>query len=145
MMAFEHLFVYGSLRRLPNGNLHPFLQNHARYIDRVCVYGLLYEIDNYPGLVLDPNHQFVVYGELYQLAADSTALWQCLDAYEECTPGFPQPHEYTRRLVKVHRQHHGDINAWVYLYNRPTLGLRQIVGSEYSHTQVDKLCENLAQ
>jgi len=127
----SRLFVYGSLLRSAQGRLHPLLDDHANYLAEGFLYGKLFEVEGYPGVVLSAEPPLSkVYGELYALLRPSWLLQQ-LDEYEECSPDFSLPHEYRRCQQRVARVEGGHVNAWVYVYNRPTSGLAQISGGDY--------------
>lgn len=119
------LFVYGSLRRDSAHPMARLLADGADYLGSATTAGLLYRIDEFPGLVPcdDPARQ--VGGDLYRLKAPQELL-PLLDEYEECTAHYPQPHEYRREMAMV--RHEGrNIGAWIYFYNRPADGL-DIIG-----------------
>lgn len=68
-------------------------------------------------------------GDLLRLPDPAaTLLW--LDRYEECTPAFPAPHAYVRqrRLVDTAG---GEVEAWVYLWNRATDGLAPLPANRW--------------
>jgi gamma-glutamylcyclotransferase (GGCT)/AIG2-like uncharacterized protein YtfP len=101
------------------------------FVDYAVFQGRLYRIDSYPGAVPsdDPGHR--VSGEVYRLA-DAEGLWSCLDSYEGCGPEFPEPNEYRRQQKRVLLDNGELMNAWIYLYNRPTAGIELIECSDYS-------------
>ena len=79
--------------------------------------GTLYDLGDYPGLVLEPERGEVV-GELH-LVRDASVMAD-LDEFEIARPDEPQPYNprtgrgslYLRRTLKV-----GDIEAEVYVFN----------------------------
>lgn len=127
----DYLFVYGTLRKSPNGSQHPSLQDHADYIGMALMPGKLYEINHYPGAIVGAaSSPFRIQGEVYRLR-DAERLLQSLDEYEECTAYFPEPHEYRRLKMPVTLPDSRSLTAWVYLYNRPVIGLEQIPCGDY--------------
>ena len=88
--------------------------------------GRLLKIDWYPALVPGDGR---VTGDIF-VPRDLQATLALLDAYEECTADFPQPWEYRRCVIPVETAD-GEIQAWTYLYNRPTDGLSVIAGGDW--------------
>lgn len=130
MAVIEHLFVYGSLCRETAGSLHPLLSDDAEYCCAAQLPGKLYEIDGYPGAVPSPSTASVIHGELYRLYHPQR-LFQRLDAYEECSAHFPQPHEYRRIVETVTTATGKVIAAWIYVYNHGLTGRRLIPSGDY--------------
>lgn len=124
-----HLFVYGSLRRSPEGT-HRFLLPYAEYVADGYMQGRLYEVDGYPGAVETADVHEHVQGEVYRVLAPE-GLFERLDRYEECDPAFAHPHEYVRKAVQVTLSGGGSVTAWVYVFNRSTAGLRHIISGDY--------------
>jgi len=130
MTVTEHLFVYGTLCRGASGALHPLLSTDTEYCCEASLPGKLYEIDGYPGAVNSPSAGTTIQGELYRLHHPQR-LFQRLDAYEECSAHFTQPHEY-RRSVETVTTNDGDaIKAWMYIYNHALAGRRLIPSGDY--------------
>lgn len=130
-LAVEYLFVYGTLCRQADGRQHPLIGDAAEFFSTACLPGKLYEIDGYPGAVVEPEtSQFCVRGELYRLLLPQP-LFQLLDAYEECADDYPKPHEYRREIESVMTDAGDNLSAWVYVYNRPLHGRRWIVSGDY--------------
>jgi gamma-glutamylcyclotransferase (GGCT)/AIG2-like uncharacterized protein YtfP len=128
-MTGELLFVYGTLRR-------GVCANRFRHLMRGCVYqtkgslqGRLYEVAGYPGAVATERPRDRVQGELYRIIDDQALIR--LDAYEACSGGFPEPHEFVRRRLPVTLESGRKVLAWVYLFNHDTAGLRQIRSGDY--------------
>lgn len=118
------LFVYGSLRGKSTHPMARALAAGADYLGQAWVQGILYRISWYPGLVPGDDPLRLVPGDLYCLHSPEKLL-PLLDEYEECTPRFPEPHEYRRAVMMV--RHDGqDRAAWAYIYNRPIEGLETL-------------------
>ena len=86
----NHLvFVYGSLR---SGNAHPMSQRfpESKFISAANVNGRLYDLGEYPGLLLSETESPVV-GEVYEV---DDALLQELDEFEASS-------NYLRRQVTI--------------------------------------------
>lgn len=106
--------------------MHQLLVQNCIYIGQGRVNGKLYEVDNYPALIESHNSQ--VYGELYQIV-DREVLAK-LDEYEECSPDFPKPHEYIRKILPIYL-HEQIIEGWVYVYNWSLSELEEIESGDY--------------
>jgi gamma-glutamylcyclotransferase (GGCT)/AIG2-like uncharacterized protein YtfP len=129
--AVNHLFVYGSLRKANDGSLHALFKNQALFMGNANLSGKLYLIDNYPGLVLVTAFcGYAVQGEVYRLNQPNQLLKK-LDEYEECTQHFRQPHEYRRLTKSVTLSNERRLTCWVYVYNRQTAGLTEIIGGDF--------------
>ena len=131
MPTVNHLFVYGSLRKAIDGSLHAIFKNQAMFIGNASLPGKLYLIDNYPGLILIPTFcGYGVQGEMYRLIQPDRLL-KNLDEYEECAKHFQQPHEYKRLTKSVILSNGRRLTCWAYIYNRPTAGLKEIIGGDF--------------
>ncbi|MCB1743051.1 MAG: gamma-glutamylcyclotransferase [Gammaproteobacteria bacterium] len=119
----QHLFVYGTLRGSAAGiaELATLFNTSARLLGDARLNGRLYAVSHYPGAVPSDASDEWVHGELYQLLAPE-ALLARLDDYEECSPSFPEPHEYRRCVLPVQLIHPDrgqlQLSAWVYVYAR---------------------------
>jgi gamma-glutamylcyclotransferase (GGCT)/AIG2-like uncharacterized protein YtfP len=121
-----HLFVYGTLMTTATGSLgrdmRLRLRREARLIGAACLRGRLYDLGSYPGLVRSDNALELVHGEVLELMRPADSLpW--LDAYEGVQRGPQAVGEYDRAIVEANLGAGGLVNAWVYLFNRPVVGL----------------------
>jgi gamma-glutamylcyclotransferase (GGCT)/AIG2-like uncharacterized protein YtfP len=122
----DFLFVYGTLRKALDGSLHPYLINQAEFIGNATLPGKLYHVGTYPGAVPIPvGSRQCVQGELYRLFRPHLLLQQ-LDEYEECGSHFPAPHEYLRKQENVSLSDNTHLQAWTYIYQHSTQGLRLV-------------------
>lgn len=127
----NYLFVYGTLRKALDGSLHPYLKNRAEFIGNATLPGKLYQIGMYPGAAPIPaGSRHIVQGELYRLFRPRWLLQQ-LDDYEECGSHFPAPHEYQRKQENVSLSDNTHLQAWTYIYQHSTCGLKLIYKGEY--------------
>ena len=122
--------MYGTLRRNTHNEMHHYLAQRSDFIDYATYQGKLYQIDHYPGVIASNNPNDSVQGEVYRLN-DPLSTLDYLDKYEECGIGFPQPTEYIRKLKAIRLACGQYIQAWVYLYNRPTDGLVFIESGDF--------------
>ena len=113
-----HVFVYGTLRR---GGSNHFRMAGAEFASPAMVKGRLYQIDWFPGLVLDETAGDVV-GEIYQV---SDALLQSLDAFEGP--------EYRRVMVEVKcgGDHRSPQTAWIWEWMEPVDETCRITGGDW--------------
>ena len=97
------------------------LREHCAFVNRAVFKGLLYQIDWYPGAIDGEGN---VHGELYSFTSPN--VLSELDEYEECSPAFPEPHEYRREKRAVTTLDEQTVNAWIWLYNRSITNLEPI-------------------
>lgn len=126
----ELLFVYGTLRRAAGLSQHAALLQQASFVTMASYQGRLYQISHYPGVVPSDNPAELVLGELYRLP-DNQQILTALDRYEECSAEFSAPQLYRRLLQPVVLEKGHRVMAWVYVYNRSTDGLKQIVSGDF--------------
>ena len=126
----DYLFVYGTLRRGANHPMHQLLMQNSCFIGMAHFQGKLYQVTHYPAVVASANPDEQVLGEVYQLLQPEQTLPQ-LDKYEECSADFPAPQEYRREMQQVVLENGDSLIAWVYLYNRSTVGLEQLLSGDF--------------
>lgn len=130
-MNLDTIFVYGTLRRDANSDMHQLLIKHATLVGDATYQGRLYKIDTYPGAVPSDNPNDVVHGEVYKLQQTDVAL-ALLDQYEEFGPEFPEPNEYSRLKQSVTLRNSRTVMAWVYVYNHSTKDLELIESANFN-------------
>ncbi|MDP2714658.1 gamma-glutamylcyclotransferase [Rheinheimera sp.] len=131
----HYLFVYGTLRQNANHPMHQLLAQHSCFVAMASYQARLYQVDYYPGAVPSNNAAEQVVGELYQLTQPDLLL-SALDKYEECGPGFAPLQEYRRELQSVIPENGDSVVAWVYVYNRDTDGLTQLLSGDFLNTGI---------
>jgi gamma-glutamylcyclotransferase (GGCT)/AIG2-like uncharacterized protein YtfP len=112
------LFVYGTLR---NDSPHPMartLRNNARWLGLGWLRGRLYDLGEYPGLVVDPHAGELVWGDVWVLPVRCEGLLANLDVYEEAAAEFPPPREYERERRWVHWKD-ARLLCWCYTFQWP--------------------------
>lgn len=124
------LFIYGTLLSGIGHPMHELLTRYARLAGTGHIHGKLYEIADYPGLVLSNNARNIVWGEIYAVK-DAAPLFKYLDEYEGCAPRSRRPHEYQRDLVTIHDAAQHSLLAWTYLYKHPVNHLQRIPTGDY--------------
>jgi gamma-glutamylcyclotransferase (GGCT)/AIG2-like uncharacterized protein YtfP len=121
------LFVYGTLLQ-PGNEFAAYLNKHCIYFKPAKIKGLLYDVGEYPGLIIKVDKPYWIHGSLYHI--DEKAL-KLIDSYE----GYGDTEELPN-LFK--REEHtlltgdGEIDAWLYLYNLPVDGLNLITSGNYA-------------
>jgi gamma-glutamylcyclotransferase (GGCT)/AIG2-like uncharacterized protein YtfP len=126
----SHLFVYGTLRRHTGHTMSMWLATQARFVGNARLQGRLYLIDPYPGAVESDTADAWVHGEILELLRPDATLQQ-LDDYEQAGTPFHQPAAYRRDKKPVLLEDGSTVEAWVYLYNRPTDTFREILSGDF--------------
>ncbi len=130
MEANEYLFVYGTLRDGFDNEARRLLLKHADFIREGTFRGKLFLVNDYPGAVNSEDDRDIVHGEVYRLN-NSRPLLAGLNEYEGCSGSYPQPTEYTREEAMIRLAGKAAVRAWVYIYNRHTKGLYEIVSGDF--------------
>jgi len=123
----RNLFVYGTLMSFAVGSYGAVqrarLQREARLLGPAKVYGRLYDLGDFPGVVLEDETSSIVHGELVHLD-DAEAALAWLDRYEEISPGG-SPSDLYRRVRTMATLAGGEpIACWVYELQGPTNGFK---------------------
>ncbi|MDB5288154.1 MAG: hypothetical protein JWR05_3103 [Mucilaginibacter sp.] len=119
------IFVYGTLLQPGNG-LAQYLISNSTYLNAGYIKGTLYDIGEYPGLVINEKSG-LVHGSIYEI--NDQTLKQ-IDDYEGYGIDQEEPNLYIRMMISVQTTE-GIIEAWVYLYNLPVDGLQIINSGKY--------------
>jgi gamma-glutamylcyclotransferase (GGCT)/AIG2-like uncharacterized protein YtfP len=131
-MTLSRLFVYGTLRGDLSHEMSRALAQRAARLGEGTVHGQLFNLGEYPGLVLSDRTHDLVKGEIYDIAPDRLeATLSLLDEYEGLGPSEPEPHEYRREVVRVTISGGETTEAWAYVLNQPTQGLPQIPSGDF--------------
>jgi gamma-glutamylcyclotransferase (GGCT)/AIG2-like uncharacterized protein YtfP len=115
-MKAERVFVYGTLRR---GGSNHFRMEKAEFVTAGTVNGRLYQIDWYPGLVLDATADAVI-GEIYQVPP---AVLEELDRFEGA--------EYRRLQTPVRLPDGETVSAWIWEWLGPVDESRRITSGDW--------------
>ena len=90
--------------------------------------GCLYDLGEFPGVILSAADTGTVEVEIFRLLDPDTA-WLRLDDYEDCHAEDPHGGMFHRAVLQVERSSGPPLAAWVYLYNKPVAeSLRVISG-----------------
>jgi gamma-glutamylcyclotransferase (GGCT)/AIG2-like uncharacterized protein YtfP len=123
------LFVYGTLLPEFNLSISKLLRSEADFIGHGFVFAKLYDIGEYPGIVLDYSLENKVYGNVYHLH-NPESTFRILDEYEEINSSLPEENEYIRSIVKVYLSEH-EVEANVYVYVKDISILKIIPSGQY--------------
>ena len=119
------LFVYGTLLMADN-EFAEFLQKNASLLSVGTINGYLFDLGDYPGLVLDAASPEFVIGSVFKITNTEEVLKK-LDDYE----GIDQQGcEYVRALVEIETGE-GLVLCWVYLYILDPENKTLIQGGDY--------------
>ena len=111
-----HLFVYGTLRP---GAAPPEIAHVARtlkFVSDATVRGRLYELGDYPGLILDDSPDApLIPGDIVVVPDDATLA--ALDAYEGFHSANPDTSLFRRTQVTASLPDGQQLTCWIYVYN----------------------------
>ena len=119
----ELLFVYGTLRPSLAAGGPARLVHGLDLVGPATAAGVLFDLGDYPGVVAGDG---IVHGDLLRIT--DPARLEPLDAYEEC--GGPDP-LFRRERTLVRLPDGTTVEAWLYRYARPPLGV-VIAGGDYA-------------
>ena len=112
----EYLFAYGTLRP----GLAPEYLATANLLQTVgegSVRGVLYDLGEFPGAVLDPGSASRIPGTVFQIQKVDTTL-PALDAYEGYEPESVEASLFVRVRQEVRLEDGELLPCWIYVYNR---------------------------
>ena len=111
----ELLFIYGTLHpdRAP-GEIASVVRRLTS-VGRATVHARLFDLGEYPGIVLDANAA-AVSGELFVVPDEVTLA--ALDAYEDYRPDDSAASLFLRTEAVATLDDGVDMSCWVYVYNR---------------------------
>jgi gamma-glutamylcyclotransferase (GGCT)/AIG2-like uncharacterized protein YtfP len=130
------LFVYGTLLPECNVSISTQFLEETEFLGQGYVFAKLYDLGDYPAMVLDITHKHKVFGQIYRLHSPKKTL-AILDDYEDINLSFPEDNEYIRSVVKVNSKEI-EINAYAYLYTKDVLPLKKIPSGDYLSYLTDK-------
>ena len=132
----NHLFVYGTL--LPG--LAPAavgeVVNRLRIVGPATVPGRLFYLGSYPGCVLEANCDSLVHGQVLGIPEPIEPVLARLDWYEDFVASDAAGSLFVRRTCTVTLADGGQIEAWVYVYNRDVSHARRIESGRYDPKEI---------
>lgn len=126
-MNTDLLFVYGSLLSGDN-EFGRYLMHNADFVAPAFFSGRLYDCGEYPGAI-PGSGGYDIKGNIYRLNDVKDALI-VLDDYEGFGDDQEQPNLFVRKPFNV-TCNGEQITCWVYLYNLPVNGLKEITSGDY--------------
>lgn len=111
------LFAYGTLQPDDAPDELASTLAELRPVGEGFVQGVLYDLGDYPGAVLDPSSKRRIFGTVFQLPGDPNVLRK-LDDYEAFDPRAPDKSLFIRRMQPVTLATGHTLQCWVYEYNR---------------------------
>lgn len=128
----NYLFVYGYLmskNRVIKALGVPDMP--VKLIGEAYVFGNLFQIEGFPGLVYDNRRNRRAYGEVYLLRQQKD-FFREMDAYELSYPNYQgDDSAYHRRIRPAHLADGRILSCWVYEYIQPTDHLEQIKSGRF--------------
>lgn len=122
------IFVYGTLLDAEN-KYGVYLRDNSKFFSSAKVKGKLFDIGQYPGVVLYPDGADQVHGVLLQMDYPEATL-DVIDIYEGFGKDQPQPNEFIRVLAEAETESGIEL-CWVYVYNLSLDNIRQIMSGNY--------------
>jgi gamma-glutamylcyclotransferase (GGCT)/AIG2-like uncharacterized protein YtfP len=126
----DKLFVYGTLLDADN-KYGVYLRDNSSFFSSARIRGKLFDIGEYPGVVLFPEEDDFVFGIILQMDEPETIL-ALIDIYEGYGHDQPQPNEFIRVLTQAETES-GLVDCWIYVYNMPYQNVPQIASGNYLH------------
>lgn len=125
----DHLALYGSLMSGLRSERSPDLEGLIEIVGPCRIPGLLYDLGPFPGLVEGDGEAI---GEMHRIL-DGRAL-EVMDWFEGHDPQDPAASLYRRERIRLREP---DLDAWVYLFNRPTGSAPPVAGGDWrTHREV---------
>jgi gamma-glutamylcyclotransferase (GGCT)/AIG2-like uncharacterized protein YtfP len=122
------IFVYGTLLDAEN-KYGLYLRDNSKFFSSAKVKGKLFDIGQYPGVVLYPDGADIVHGVLLQMD-NPEAILDIIDIYEGFGEDQPQPNEFIRVPTQAETESGIQI-CWIYVYNLPLENIPQITSGNY--------------
>jgi gamma-glutamylcyclotransferase (GGCT)/AIG2-like uncharacterized protein YtfP len=113
----QYLFVYGTLDPKQAPEEIATVVRQMRSVGRASVRGRLYDLGQYPGVILDDSTESVVQGELFMLPPHLDLLRR-LDEYEGFDRANPGRSLFLRKKCSVTAPGGRQQVAWIYEFNQ---------------------------
>jgi gamma-glutamylcyclotransferase (GGCT)/AIG2-like uncharacterized protein YtfP len=127
----EYLFVYGTLLpgRAPRHLLG--VVQELRSVGPASVPGLLYDLGEYPGAVVDQKCESSIMGHVFELPAHESLL-TTLDRYEGFDPADRAGSLFVRERYEVVTSDGQSPSCWIYIYNRDPDNTQVVPHGDYA-------------
>lgn len=134
----QYLFVYGTL--LPDrapAEIAPIVRRFRAMGDG-SVRGRLYDLGEYPGVVLDETGGEIP-GKIFRLPEEPEVLKR-LDEYEEFDAAQPEGSLFVRKEWPVTRKNAGKkLICWVYVYNPHAASASTLTPGDFSKSRTGRV------
>jgi len=125
----EHLFVYGTLRRISKHPMARFLAERATFIGEATLPGRLYNLGRFPGMTEARMQEELVVGDVYELADGEETLAE-LDRYEGAES--PLPSFFERGSAEATLADGTKVQAMVYWFRGEVKESQRIASGDYA-------------
>lgn len=126
----EYLMLYGTVMAGYPDHEALDLPEHLEYVGECSIAGDLYDLGDYPGLIVGERRPGTVHGELYRVTDE--LVFEALDDHEGYDPRDRSGSLYRRTYRRLEEPAE---DAWVYVYNRDVESAPRIdSGSWRRHT-----------
>ena len=126
----EYLFVCGTLLpELVPGHLAGLLRSLTA-VGEAYVSGLLYDLGEYPGAIIDESAKTRVRGRVFQLPPDPAVI-QALDDYECVDPNDIAGSLFVRTQVNASLANGESLLCWIYVFNGDVTGKPLVPNGDY--------------
>jgi gamma-glutamylcyclotransferase (GGCT)/AIG2-like uncharacterized protein YtfP len=123
------IFVYGTLRQGFGLN---YLLNFARFHSDGYVYGTMYDLGSFPGIILSNDKTKKVVGEIYFIDKDTLNK---LDHVEGFSPDNLEHSLYIRKPVIIFNSNHEEEFGYIYEYNKKYDGTKIVESGDWSERE----------
>src|SRR5262249_50018101 len=123
----EHLFVYGTLRRISKHPMARFLAERATFVGEATMPGRLYNLGRFPGMTESQTPGDVVVGDVFDLPSEETLAE--LDRYEGAES--PLPSFFERGRAETTLADGRKVKAMVYWFRGEVKESQRIASGDY--------------
>lgn len=128
----DYLFVYGTLRRDAGHAMAKLLAASSTHVGLGWFQGRIYRVSWYPCAIPSDAAADRVVGDVFALQPEASAeILETLDEYEGTKTEGGRPPYYRRERRRVTLEDGRKIEAWIYLFNRPTDRLERIESGDF--------------
>lgn len=126
----KYLFTYGTLQpdQVPDEIASAVAE--LRPVGKGSIGGVLYDLGEYPGAVIDRSSRKRILGTVFRLSSDEKVLRE-LDEYEGFNPSAPAESLFVRKLFPVRLATGRILPCWIYVYNRKTERARVLTSGRF--------------
>lgn len=130
----EYLFIYGTL--LPEYAPNEIADTVRRlsYVGPAYVHGRLYDLGEYPGVILDASSPTKISGHLFKLPQNQSVL-AALDSYEGFESENLKKSLFVRERTTVTLDDKRSVQCWIYVYNRDPGAAPLVLSGDYAKHQ----------